>query len=283
MGDFSTRFGYTEPKVDLAEDEMPDSLRSGLWDISKLFFFEQIAEYDFIGKITGYAPQFDDITHRIWFHFFRVSTDERTTNPRNALFSLRSYFFEKKFHEVYSLVEFLASASNNSNSSEQFVELCNRVLERERSAFRFADTQLVKISNSTELTEVENSLRQDSAVGVREHISRAASLYSQRPNPDYRNSIKESISAVESAVSFALGKKTYGVSAPLKEIATQFGMHKALSEGFNKLYAYTSDENGIRHALMKEDKITQDDARYMLVSCSAFANYLVALKVRNQD
>ena len=44
-----------------------------------------------------------------------------------------------------------------------------------------------------------------------------------------------------------------------------------------KLYAYTSDENGIRHAEgLFENDVTFEEAEFMLVSCSAFVNYLIA-------
>jgi hypothetical protein len=44
-----------------------------------------------------------------------------------------------------------------------------------------------------------------------------------------------------------------------------------------KLYGYTSDAGGIRHSLVDgSDPVTVDDARLMIVVCSAFANYLVA-------
>ena len=44
------------------------------------------------------------------------------------------------------------------------------------------------------------------------------------------------------------------------------------------LYAYTADESGVHHALIEETAgVTGDDARFMLVTCSAFTNYLVTL------
>jgi hypothetical protein len=40
------------------------------------------------------------------------------------------------------------------------------------------------------------------------------------------------------------------------------------------MYGYTNDTEGIRHALLEEPTLDADDARFMLVSCSAFVNYL---------
>ena len=42
------------------------------------------------------------------------------------------------------------------------------------------------------------------------------------------------------------------------------------------LYGYTSDEKGIRHALLNDDeaRVDRDDAVFMLGACAAFASYL---------
>jgi len=40
------------------------------------------------------------------------------------------------------------------------------------------------------------------------------------------------------------------------------------------MYGYTSDEDGIRHAMLEEPDVGFEDAKFMLVACSAFINYL---------
>jgi len=43
------------------------------------------------------------------------------------------------------------------------------------------------------------------------------------------------------------------------------------------LSGYTSDKGGIRHGLKEEDhNVDIDEARFMLVTCSAFVNYLIS-------
>lgn len=285
MSLFSERFGFTAPKTELSESQMPESLRSGLWDAARSCFFADVARYDFIGNVEGYTQDFDDVSHFLWYHFFRKPTDTRPSDPNNARLKIREIFLKSKFHYVYDLIEFLANspAGNRNQVGESFCEICNVLFSRELAAFRFAGKTLVKITDESEREEIENSITKNSATPVRTHIQRAAELYSQRPEPDYRNSIKESISAVESAVQFVTGKKTFGVGRPLKNVADEFKIHPALRDGFEKLYAFTSDAEGIRHALLNEQGLSQEDARYMLVSCSAFANYLVALKAKQNS
>jgi hypothetical protein len=51
-------------------------------------------------------------------------------------------------------------------------------------------------------------------------------------------------------------------------------MHPALRKSLSALYGYTSDEQGIRHAMLDEPKLTAADAKFLLVACSAFINYM---------
>ena len=51
-------------------------------------------------------------------------------------------------------------------------------------------------------------------------------------------------------------------------------IHGAMKTAFEKLYGYTSDSGGIRHGSIEFVNVASEDAKYMLVSCSAFVNYL---------
>jgi hypothetical protein len=63
----------------------------------------------------------------------------------------------------------------------------------------------------------------------------------------------------------------------LKPVKDRVGLHPALEKGFSSLYGWTNDAGGIRHALMDDSPACDfEDAKYMLVSCSSFVNYLIA-------
>ena len=49
-----------------------------------------------------------------------------------------------------------------------------------------------------------------------------------------------------------------------------------LKSGIDKLYIYTNDKRtGIRHAMMDDSELpTFEEAKFMLVLCSAFVNYI---------
>ena len=52
-------------------------------------------------------------------------------------------------------------------------------------------------------------------------------------------------------------------------------IHGAMKTAFEKLSGYTSDSDGIRHGGIDFTNAPAEDAKYMLVSCSAFINYLI--------
>lgn len=52
-------------------------------------------------------------------------------------------------------------------------------------------------------------------------------------------------------------------------------IHFAMEKAFACLYGYISDENGIRHGGIDFTSAPAEDAKYMLISCFVFINYLI--------
>ena len=159
----------------------------------------------------------------------------------------------------------------------EFVNLC---FEREYVGYRFVDGLIVPISDQYEIGAIEQVISCKYDV-VREHISKANGLLADRRQPDYENSIKESISAVEAMCEILTGIK--GKDASLGKMLKKLEengivIHPSLRSAFSALYGYTSDAKGIRHAGdIKGSPSTFEEAKYMLISCSAFINYLIGV------
>ena len=175
---------------------------------------------------------------------------------------------------MYDFLEFTAEYFKPDEL--QLAESLNLTLERELSGYRFVSGHLTDITNAQELEMLETELADSRFAGVDTHLQQALDLYANRENPDYRNSIKESISAVESMARIVSRNPKATLSDALKEVEKKGLLHKSLKGGFIKLYGYTNDADGIRHAIMDVPKLTQADARYFLLSCTSFVNYLKA-------
>ena len=106
------------------------------------------------------------------------------------------------------------------------------------------------------------------------HLRRFSNFSLDRSNPDFRNSVKESISAVERVASLRTGEKHGTLGQLLKKLESRIELHPALKNAFGSLYGWTSDDSGIRHALSEKETADFEDAKFMLVVCSAFINYV---------
>ena len=160
--------------------------------------------------------------------------------------------------------------------AEAFVAELNSHFERLNFAYRVINKEIVEITSKEEIAAIEDAL-QNSTANIRMHLSKALELYAKRPEGDYSNSIKESISAVEAYCRDKTGESTLGKA--LNHLENKgILIPKVLKSAFDKLYEYTNQKDtGIRHALMDQDGTyvpSGDEALFMLVSCSAFINYL---------
>lgn len=164
--------------------------------------------------------------------------------------------------------------------SQSLFDKANKVFETEYIGYRFVDGIIVPISDSYEIGAINEALnsKYDSVYG---HITKANKNLADREKPDYENSIKESISAVEAMCEIITGMK--GRDATLGNMLKHLEdkgivIHSGLKAAFSTLYGYTSDANGIRHAgEIGGPQSTFEEAKFMLVACCAFINYLTSL------
>jgi hypothetical protein len=281
---FSQRMGLAPVRSVLQTDNIDAGLRNKLWNVVERRFQSTAFTH------SDYLPNDAEVKLLflgLWHDFFKVPTDTLSSKHSAAVGAVREYFFKCKWHEVYDLLEILANSrlayglSGNYgrrtySDSAEFIAACNQTLKEEMSGFRFVSGRLLQITGEDEVTAIEQALAlSDPLKPVTEHLRQALTLLADRKDPDYRNSIKESILAVESLCKLIAGlpKATLGPALTAIEKAT--ALHPSLKEAFLKLYGYTSDAEGIRHALIEESTLDLEDAKFMLVSCSAFINYIV--------
>ena len=160
---------------------------------------------------------------------------------------------------------------------ETTVKTYSDLLKDENQPYRLYNNHIIPLVSDVELEEI-NAASETCYESVNTHIAKAWSLFSNRKKPDFVNSIKESISAVESMCCIITGmtgaQATLGKALKkLKESGVH--IHSAMENAFSSLYGYTSDENGIRHGGIDFTSAPAEDAKYMLISCSAFVNYLI--------
>jgi hypothetical protein len=270
MATFSERTGLKPMKTILQKDSMDDALRNRLWNVLIESVWNQSADKYWSGSAG------DGFFQRLWHFHYREPMDKRQHDYYSAITEVRNRYFAWEWNEVYDFIEFVAR-NRPPSSQDKFVRSCNYILEKELSAYRFVAQTLVPITSDQELEAVKNALElKDVLKPVRVHIAAAVKLFADRKAPDYRNSIKESVSAVEAVCGIIVGSSAT-LGQALKKLEDKgVPLHTALKSSFSSLHGYTSNADGIRHALLDESALDFDDAKFMLVSCSGFVNYLAA-------
>ncbi|WP_420768357.1 AbiJ-NTD4 domain-containing protein [Parageobacillus thermoglucosidasius] len=285
---FSERLGFKPVRSVLQIDSMDDALRNGLWNV----VYEEI-----LIKINGNLyeqPSLHKFFINLWRDFLKLPIDTVPGTKTMAIMELKELFFgyshsvldiEKEglmWYEIYDLIEFIAQ-NYPFGSNKRFKDSVNKILKRELSAYRFVDDYLVRITDDEEIQAIEEVLKSPLKIDyAKQHIQQALALLADKQAPDYRNSIKESISAVEAIGKIISNQPSSTLGAVLKQLEkkTNIELHPTLKQAFEKLYGYTSDANGIRHALKDDSNIDYEEAKYMLVACSAFVNYLAEKAIK---
>ncbi|MFH1209488.1 MAG: hypothetical protein V1663_01740 [archaeon] len=276
---FSERFGYKSIKTKIQIVDIDTELTNGIWNCFITHIFDKFKDYEIYKSNAGYYSM-QNLIERLWLDFFKKPIDEKPTNRRLFLQVIRGWFFNaSKWNEKYDFVEFVLHNHDNSKEVKELIEDLNAVLKRELAGYRIISSIVTPITSDVEINEIEKAANTP-INEVNQHIDRSLELMSDRKKPDYRNSIKESISAVETICRIISKKDKATLVDALKKLQkdNKIKFHGALQSAFTCLYGYTSDADGIRHSLMGEENLDFEDASFFLVSCSAFINYLLIKK-----
>lgn len=198
------------------------------------------------------------------------------TNLALVVKDLSPIFEKGSYDEIYDLLQHLI---RDHECPDIFVRKLEFVLSTEKAAYRlvFKDT-LMPVSSEKELEAIRNAFiasSQKSFGGAHTHLRNSAEALSAGR---FADSVRDSIHSVE-AVARILEPEAE-LSKALSRLEKSVHIHKAMKLGFEKLYGYSSDEGGIRHALLEDGdaKVDEADAIFMIGACASFVSYLISKK-----
>lgn len=277
---FSERYGYVKPINVLKRGPLDKECLTALCNCYD-YLYKWLNLYD-VNREADHDESYTAMEEAIWCFFMNRRRNDFYSG-RGHMIAATSYLQsdDNEWYKKFDLIEFsIQVLRKNGGKNRQFlgiidafVKMTNSTFKRLNYAYRIVDDQIVEITDEEEIKVIEEALTQTSA--VKTHLSEALKHLSDRPTPDYRNSIKESISAVEALCREITGETTLGLALNALE-KKGIVIPTYLKSGFEKLYVYTNDaRTGIRHAQMDDSEAPQyDEAKFMLVACSAFINYI---------
>ena len=285
---FSQRMKLVPVREAIQVDSLDIETRNALWNLIS----PTLSEVGNFSRSTLNCDIWVDLYHQTCDSVPKTQRDFEYGVSKNELFRrfFRKEVLEGKWSVCLDLVEYIAQDENRKRWHDQCYDFYsrrsaifvpgpkefNRVFEKFMVGYRFVDGQITPITSDKEMASIEGAIK-DSPLAVQESLSKALGFLSSRTKPDYAKAVQCAVSAVESQCCIILGLEKVTLGDALKQLEKRgVRLHPALKEAFLKLYGFASNEAGVRHGTSKPSDVDQSLAKFMLVTCSAFVNYLIA-------
>ena len=274
---FSQAEGYEELPKTLKLEELPREARVHIWNVF-YFHLENSADFVPMAEESYYflAQEWQNIMRQFYLWHGNVPLDELEINYELVCKDLKERVYDLSFNRVFDLIQFVI---RQPECTDAFSESIGQAFEHCRLAYTITKDQprtiipAVTEAEGKAITTSMSELSKAGLVGSESHLRKSAECINRR---EWADSIRESIHAVESVARQIAPDKSHTLAQSLKSLDSDGSLHPALIEACKKLYGYTSDEHGIRHALLdrKDSKAGRDEAVFMFGACASFASYL---------
>ena len=274
-GGFSERKGIKHFSDIVQIDDLNERTRNKIYTITKNVF----------DLANGYNEIEDYIIEYIYEELFSLTKRDIPREMYSTNYSyvkvfdqVYSVIIEEEYSDVFTFIEgiikcfYIIDRSNCSmlNLKNNYIERIDYIFQSENVNYRIINEKITDIVDEQQISSIEETLNNPYKEVSRHYSKAIEQLYSLK---DFDNSIKESISSVEAMCQILTKNSKATLGDALKLLKDK--IHPAMKSAFEKLYGYTSDANGIRHANgLGEGDSTFEEAKYMLISCSTFVNYL---------
>lgn len=289
---FSERYGYVTKE--LQQKSIDNRTRNLLWNVmhDSIFAFARLYASK-THRTNAENRRVLEFYLKIWNDYFNYKTTEFNFSQYVNFVPdrIEKYLDKCTWNNYYDFIEFLLESfltfkkvKDYKIYEEYFVENINTVLEKQKCLYRLVNKLILPLTNDGEIGAIVTALESTSNIQtVHTHLRQAIHLFSDRENPDYRNSIKESISSIESLMKIVVGNENATLSDEIKELRKhqRVYIHPSLLNSINSLYGWAGDESGIRHSQKNESKVDVEDAQFILVTCCSLASYITAKAIKS--
>ena len=281
---FSHKNNYKKKNHNVQRDLFDQKTLNKIWDIIYKTIYSKEGEYKIYEKGI---KNIEKVLELIYIDIFKKPSDEA---PEMYRFS--NYFYVEVNKKVYNDLKNMWFNDFNFEQRKNIIEIFCKVMdggivnqfndlfEELLVPYRInSSNMIVSIDSKEEYKEIEKAIENES------HMEKALEKLHDREKSDYRNSIKESILAVEEVCKsiytiYNSETKSDKFSDYVDFIEEKFFLHHSFAESLKNIYKFSSDEKWIRHSGKTESNIYYEDARLILIMCSAIINYLKEKKKR---
>ena len=274
---FSQRYGYEPLPEPMRLEFLSKDLRRELCGV----FYELLIleNFKFERDIIRFSV-------RVLSRYLKRHEDEIIPSFDEIYELFKRHLFEDPFNRVLDLIELIVNETDiyyKLPKDRTLAEKIQPLFEQHLAAYYLDLSQqpyrfYPRCNKEQGIATIEaiNTILENGMDASASHLRQAAAHINAQ---QYGDSIADSIHAVESVARSIDQKAAHTLTPALNNLEKQgLQIHPALKEGFKKLYGYTSDAQGIRHAQIDKDspEIGLDEAMFMFGACASFAAYLVS-------
>lgn len=297
---YKMTFSQRERKVPLPDqmqaEHIPSKFRRLIWKYIDKEIRENTIEGGFGSSliyVNKYGDSYDieEVAHigcivsDYKFEVLGTPHDEIVIDPESDSIFLRNITLNGAYHELLTLIEYFLRHEflRNEECMGDLRRSLVRAFDEAPIAYSLIQLNDKPVVIPKVISEGSQAIQQ-SIDKIREAGMHKASTYlcnaAEHINAQqYPDSIANSIHAVESAARLIDPRASKTLGAALNSLAKKGLLtNTQLKAGFEKLYAYTNSEEGVRHALVfqNDSKVGLDEAMFMYGACASFAAYLVS-------
>ncbi len=271
MASFSERTGITPTRVEIQRDDMDAALRNSLWNV-----VYTMLETPLNGGLADAHRECRELFETLWSAFFKLPVHEISTfRSERLIATLREPFLIVwPWWKVYDFLEFLPTTFRGarhytSDRGAQLRGYLNGALEREMSAYRFVDERLVPITDAVEIETIDQAVNATTPEPWTGYLRAALALLTERSEPDFAGSIRESTRAVEAVCRHI----TQDPHATMGDVFEHLNVRPSMRDAVAAFCGSTNDT--LSPAGTNGNHRTPDfaEAKLTLVTCAAFVNY----------
>ena len=270
---FSQRGGYEKLPPSLQLEELPGTARRAIWNV---LYGQMEASRHFVVNAFLVRDPWRAVLRDLHSYHDNEPLDEWSENFNELTAWMRHRLETDPFNRLFDVIEFLM---RHEHCPREFTTGVAQVFRRFQLAYIIDSGPppvILPAATSEEGDELSRNLvelRTAGLDGCAAHLRTASRCIN---GGDAAGSVRESIHAVESVARQIDPRASKGLGAALTSLEQESALHPAFKQAISQLYGYTSDEQGIRHALLDkvEANVTIDEALFMLGACASFASYL---------
>ena len=283
---FSQAQDYECLPSQLKLEELPEEARIRLWNLfhNSIRFKRRTFLTAREGPSNFHVRQnsiWRDILLDLYCNYFvrsiqRESSKLKIYDEESVTKVFKPIFRSGKFNEVFDL---LTAIMRNEKCPKEYIDSVSKIFGDTRLAYFVltdAPATILPQATAQEGESIINAINDVDSLGMsgaKGHLRGAGEAINHH---QWAESVRHSISAVESVARQLDPNASKTLGPALKTLRENHELHPALEQAFNRLYGYTSDEDGIRHALLEDStaNVGSEEAIFMLGACASFVTYL---------